>query len=65
MALRAYQRWSDDDDDLLIFMLGIPCEVDQIMRVHGRSEGSIRSRIMHLFKKGVIQIEPMEDDEYV
>jgi len=63
MPRRAYRRWRIDEDDALINFLRRGREMDRILICFGRSEGSIRSRIMHLYKKGAIQIEPAEGDE--
>jgi len=53
---RAYQPWSEEEDMCLVkeFRLHMPIEV--IAESHGRSEGSIRSRMSHLYDIMVIRI---------
>ena len=58
MPARAYKRWSVDEDDALINYLRRGREIDRITLCFQRSEGSIRSRIVHLYKIGKIRIEP-------
>ena len=60
---RAYQRWYPSEDAALINFLSRGREMNRIILCLRRSEGSIRSRIMLLYKRGEIRIEPMEDDE--
>jgi hypothetical protein len=57
MALRAYQRWSYGEDCALIDYLHRRRPMSRIINVFQRSEGSIRSRIMHLYKNNKIRIE--------
>jgi hypothetical protein len=60
---RAYQRWYPSEDTALINFLSRGRGMSQIMLCLRRSEGSIRSRIMLLYKRGAIRIEPMGGDE--
>jgi hypothetical protein len=58
---RAGQRWSEDDDAILIVQLGDNLPIDNIATEHGRTVGSITQRIKHLYTSGAISIVPSLD----
>ena len=60
---RAYMRWSYAEDCALIDYLHRRRPINRITNVFQRSEGSIRSRIMHLYNNGTIRIELMGGGE--
>ena len=56
MVLRAYSRWTDDENDELIEMLTLHVDCQDMAEILQRSEGAIRSRIEWLYKRGAIRI---------
>ena len=53
---RAYQTWSEEEDMCLVKELSHHIPIEVIAERHGRSEGSIRRRISHLYDNMVIRI---------
>jgi hypothetical protein len=53
---RAYQPWSEEEDICLVKEFSIHMPIEVIAERHGRSEGSIRSRMPHLYDNRMIII---------
>ena len=55
---KAYERWTDDDDRLLMQMHKSGASINELMSKFGRNEGAIRSRIIKLETSSPKTISP-------
>ena len=63
--LRAYQRWTDEDDSTLEEQLARGWDLETMAVFHGRSEGAIRHRTFILYEvsEGMRFIQPLNGGE--
>ncbi|MBM6721380.1 hypothetical protein H6B13_17360 [Bacteroides gallinaceum] len=51
MYANAYERWTDEDDQRLLYLYSQGKKISELMQIFARNKGAIKSRILKLTGK--------------